>query len=414
MTSADAARAGSPDEARPPNVRSRVLTVVFLTVFLDMIGFGVVIPLLPLYVQSMGGSPKVVGVLFSCFSLSQLVATPILGRLSDRYGRRKIIVLSLAGNALSMVIFALATKLALLPMLFFSRILAGATAGNLSACQAAIADVTDREQRAAGMGRLGAGIGLGLVFGPVLGGVASHLGVWAPPLAAAGLAVVDLVLALVLMPETRRAAGDGPTAAPRRAPLAGLKDALGDPRLGPVLAVFFLVFLALTNIQVSLALMTKERLGWGEAEVGYTFALLGLCTLVVQAGLIGALVRRFGEVLLVLAGTALVGAGMIVLGGAGSTRDVIVGITVFGIGMGVSNPSLSSLASKFAPEDRQGETLGIAQSAGGLARTLGPTWSGFLFASLGARAPFLGGAVAAGAALLVTVYLRLHGARPRT
>ena len=158
----------------------------------------------------MGGSARTVGVLLGCFSFTQLVATPVLGRLSDRVGRRPVILLSLAGNAASMVLFALATKVSLLPLLFASRILAGATAGNLSACQAAIADVTEGEERARGMGRLGAGIGLGLVLGPALGGLLSRFGMWAPPLGAAGMAVTDLIAAFLWMPETR------PPRAPRR------------------------------------------------------------------------------------------------------------------------------------------------------------------------------------------------------
>src|ERR1019366_589400 len=160
---------------------ARVVTFVFLTVFLDLIGFGIVIPLFPFYVKSMGGSARTVGFLLSCFSFTQLVATPFLGRLSDRGGRRQGILFSLAGNAVSMVLFALATKLSLLPLLFASRILAGATAGNLAACQAAIADVTTGERRAWGMGRLRAGIGLGLVLGPALGGALRHFGMGAPP-----------------------------------------------------------------------------------------------------------------------------------------------------------------------------------------------------------------------------------------
>src|SRR5580698_4009197 len=191
---------------------SRVVTFVFLTVFLDLIGFGIVIPLFPLYVKSMGGSARTVGVLLGCFSFTQLVATPFLGRLSDRVGRRRVILLSLAGNAVSMVLFALATKVSLLPLLFVSRIVAGATAGNLSACQAAIADVTTGEERARGMGRLGAGIGLGLVLGPALGGQLSRFGMWAPPLGAAAMAVADLVAAFFFMPETHVARAPGVTA----------------------------------------------------------------------------------------------------------------------------------------------------------------------------------------------------------
>ena len=171
--------------------------------FLDLVGFGIIIPLLPLYVKSMGGTAETVGFLFASFSLTQLVATPKLGRMSDRIGRKRVIVTSLAGNAASMVLFAIASNIRLLPLLFASRILAGATAGNIAACQAAIADVTRGTARAKGMGRIGAGLGLGMVLGPVIGAWASKLGTSAPPLFAAGLAALDLVAAFFFMPETR-------------------------------------------------------------------------------------------------------------------------------------------------------------------------------------------------------------------
>lgn len=380
-----------------------MLIVVFVTVFLDMIGFGVVIPLLPLYIDSMGGSPRTVGVLFTCFAAAQLLATPLLGRLSDRYGRRRVIVVSLAGNALSMIVFALATEVRLLPLLFVSRILAGATAGNLSACQAAIADVTERNERAQGMGRIGAGIGLGLVLGPVLGGLVSSLGPSAPPLASGLLALAALCLSIVLMPETRRP--DAPGAARARRPGA-LLAALTERRFAPLLVLYFLTFIALSTMQVALALLAKARLGWGETEIGYLFGLLGLSTLVVQGGLIGRLTRAFGELNLLQIGAALICAGMLLISFAHRPWHLIVGLTMFGIGIGITNPSVSSLASRFAPPDQQGAVLGVAQSAGGLARAIGPTGAGLLFAALGPGAPFLGGAAAAGLSLVVGLYLK--------
>ena len=380
------------------------MLVVLVTVFLDMIGFGVVLPQLPIFIKDMGGTPRTVGILFTCFAAAQLVATPILGRLSDQYGRRKVIVFSLAGNAFSMIVFAVATEIKLLPLLFVSRIVAGATAGNLSACQAAIADVTDRDQRAQGMGRIGAGIGLGLVFGPVLGGMVSTLGDSAPPLASALLALAALCLAVVLMPETRRAGAPG-AARPRRT-AGALVGALTDRRFAPLLALYFFTFIALSTMQVALALLVKERFDWGKTEIGYLFGLLGLSTVIIQGGLIGRLTRAFGELNLMQFGAVMICAGMLLIGLAGQPWHIIAGIASFGIGIGVTNPSVSSLASRFAPADQQGAMLGVAQSAGGLARTVGPTCAGFLYASFGSSAPFKGGAIAAGLSLLVGLYLK--------
>jgi DHA1 family tetracycline resistance protein-like MFS transporter len=392
---------------------SRVVTFVFLTVFLDLIGFGIVIPLFPFYVKSMGGSARTVGFLLSCFSFTQLVATPFLGRLSDRVGRRKVILFSLAGNAVSMVLFALATKVSLLSLFFASRVLAGATAGNLAACQAAIADVTTGERRARGMGRLGAGIGLGLVLGPAIGGALSRFGMWAPPLGAAAMAVADLIAAFFFMPETRadmkKKAGSvsaaSPPAAPR-SPASSLAAVLSQPRLIVVLLLYFCTFLYMTTMQVALALLTKERLGWGQSEVGNVFALFGAVMLVVQGGLIGSIARTFGQVRVVAAGALVSAAGLTTIAFAYHFAPLLTGLLSLALGLGVTQPLLSSLASDYAGSEQRGAVLGFAQSAGGVARTVGPTLSGFLFDGIGAGAPFAGGAVAAVVAFVLALALR--------
>jgi DHA1 family tetracycline resistance protein-like MFS transporter len=394
---------------------SRVVTFVFLTVFLDLIGFGIVIPLFPFYVKSMGGSARTVGFLLGCFSFTQLVATPLLGRLSDRVGRRPVILLSLGGNAASMVLFALATKVSLLPLLFASRIVAGATAGNLSACQAAIADVTEGDERARGMGRLGAGIGLGLVLGPALGGLLSRFGTWAPPLGAAGLAMADLVASFLWMPETHapgnrevESANSARATASARAP--SLLAVLGQRRLVIVLVLYFCTFLYMTTMQVALALLGKERLGWGEWEVGNIFALFGVVMLIIQGGLIGWIARTFGQVRAMRGGSLISAAGLATIAGSYHFAPLLAGLVLLAIGLGVTQPMLSSIASEYAGDEQRGSVLGFAQSAGGLARTVGPVLSGFLFEGIGAGAPFAGGAVAAALAFALTIEL---GRRPR-
>jgi DHA1 family tetracycline resistance protein-like MFS transporter len=403
----------------PDRRASRVITFVFLTVFLDLVGFGIVIPLFPFYVKSMGGSARTVGFLLSCFSFTQLVATPFLGRLSDRVGRRRVILLSLAGNAVSMVLFALATKVSLLPLLFLSRILAGATAGNLAACQAAIADVTTGEQRAKGMGRLGAGIGLGLVLGPVIGSTLSRFGMWAPPLGAAAMAVADLIAAFFMMPEThdpKRAIAVAITPPNPEAPpptAASLFAILSQRRLVIVLVLYFCTFLYMTTMQVALALLTKERLDWGESEVGNVFGLFGVIMLVIQGGLIGWIARTFGQVRVVTVGALMSAAGLATIALAHHFAPLLAGLVMLGLGLGVTQPLLSSIASEYAGTEQRGAVLGFAQSAGGLARTVGPTLSGFLFEGIGAGAPFAGGAMAAMVAFVLALSLRERRAPAR-
>ncbi len=396
-------------DGRDPR-EARVVAVVFVTVFLDLIGFGIIIPFLPLYVKSMGGTAETVGFLFGSFSATQMIATPILGRISDRFGRRRVMLVSLAGNALSMVLFAAASEARLLPLLFVSRILAGATAGNIAACQAAVADVTTGANRARGMGRIGAGIGLGMAFGPVIGGWATKIGPSVPPLAAAGLALVDLVAAFFVMPETRvpgaRVTG---VKSPTPPPLGAL---LSERRVLTVLALYFLTFLYMTTLQVALPLLASARLAWTESEIGEVFMLFGVIMLVVQGALIGRLTSAFGAGNLVIAGSVSSMLGLSLIASASTGPLLVTGLALLGLGLGVANPVLSTIASDYAGSERTGVVLGVAQSTGGLARTVGPVASGILYARIGASAPFVGGAAAALGALLLALGVRASGSAP--
>lgn len=393
-------------------VLHRLEALVFVTVFLDLVGFGIVIPLLPFYVQSMGGSPRTVGVLLGCFSFTQLLATPVLGRYSDRYGRRPIILFSLAANAVAMGLFALASYQHLLPLLFVSRILAGATSGNLSACQASIADVTTKETRARSMGRIGAGIGLGLVLGPMIGGVFSQWGAWLPPLAAGALALLGALAVLLAMPETHPASARATS--PVRSRMSAIQDSPHPRALLMVLLLYFLVFLAMTTLQVAFALLAQARLGWNPKQVGYVFALLGALGLVIQGGLIGPLSSAVGEVRLFVLGALLFSAGLLGVSLAGQPLTLVGAVAVLGTGLGFIQPLLSSLASQAANPSLQGLTLGLAQSCGGLARTVGPVTSGALYASLGTGAPFTAGACVALMAAALGALLKREGlGKPR-
>lgn len=399
-------------EAASPHLLRRLEALVFVTVFLDLVGFGIVIPLLPFYVESMGGSPRTVGVLLGCFSFTQLLATPVLGRYSDRYGRRPIILFSLTANAVAMGLFALASYQHLLPLLFASRILAGATSGNISACQAAIADVTTKETRARAMGRIGAGIGLGLVLGPMIGGVFSQWGEWLPPLAAGTLALVGALGVRRAMPETHPASAR--STSPVRSRLSAIQDSPHPRALLMVLLLYFLVFLAMTNLQVAFALLAQARLDWSPKQVGYVFALLGALGLVIQGGLIGPLSSVVGEVRLFVLGALLFSAGLLGVSLAEHPWPLVGAVAVLGTGLGFVQPLLSSLASQAANPSLQGLTLGLAQSCGGLARTVGPVASGALYAALGSSAPFTTGAcVALMAAVLGALLTREGIGKPR-
>jgi MFS family permease len=399
-------------ETAAPPLQGRVEALVFITVFLDLVGFGIVMPQLPFYIQSMGGSAGTLGILIGSFSFTQVLAMPLLGKLSDRHGRRPVILLSLLANAVAMGVFSLATHLLMLPLLFASRILAGATSANISTCQAALADVSTKETRARAMGRLGAGIGLGMVLGPVMGGLLGERAAWLPPLLAGVLALLDAIAVMFLLPETHppeKRAAAATAAAAQGGKQSRFAAATSTEALGAVVALFFLVFLAVSAMQVALALLAQARLGWGQKEVGYIFTIFGGLSFVIQGGLIGPLSKRAGEVNLVILGACLLSGGMLGISLAGRALTLVGSLMMVGTGLGLLQPLIASLASQVAKEGRQGAILGLVQSSGAVARTVGPVTSGALFSAFGPSAPFASAAVAGLVAASLGVLLRSMG-----
>ncbi|MBI2951463.1 MFS transporter, partial [bacterium] len=265
------------------------LVVLFLTVFIDLLGFGIVLPLLPYYAESFGAGPLTVTLLSSSYSLMQFLFAPVWGRLSDRVGRRPILVLSLAGSALSYLLFGLAGSLA---ALFATRLLAGVCAANISTAQAYIADVTTPETRAKGMGMIGAAFGLGFIFGPAAGGALSRYGYAVPAFFAGGLSLLALALALFRLPESLRRQGDPPGGAARGGfDLGRLWAALVHPGMGLLLLIFFCSVFAFANLEATFALFVERaaRFGYTARETGYLFAYMGVLMSLMQGGLVGRL-----------------------------------------------------------------------------------------------------------------------------
>ena len=363
-------------------MRRSPLLVIFITVFIDLIGFGIVIPVLPFYVEGtrFNASPRVVGLLFASYSIMQLIFTPILGRLSDKYGRRPVLFLSLLGTGLGFLILGFATTVW---MLFAGRIIDGITGGNISTAQAYIADVTTPENRAKGMGMVGAAFGLGFIFGPAIGGILSRWGINIPFLFAAGLAFSNAILLYFTLPET--VTPDHPA---RASAAVGrwsqLARALKQQRLAFVLSIYFLFIVAFSIMTASFALFTMYRFGYDAHDTGWLFVFVGVIGAIVQGGLIGRLVKRFGEMPLVIAGALLFAASLftIPLTGphTGLATLLLVGGT-FALGNGLSTPTLMGLASKSVGRGEQGGVLGVTQSVASLARTVGPLVSSALIYS---------------------------------
>jgi multidrug resistance protein len=381
------------------------LVIVFVTVFIDLLGFGIIIPLLPFYAETFGATALTVGLLSASFSLMQFLFAPIWGRLSDRVGRRPIILLGLFGSFLSYLIFGLAESLS---VLFIARISAGIAGANIPTAQAFIADTTTPENRAKGMGLVGAAFGLGFIFGPAVGGFLSQWGYAAPAFFASALSLANFIAALFLLPESR-------TAEARRAHLStapkgrveALRRALARPHLPTLLLVYFIVIVAFSGFEATFALFSERRFGFTAATIGYMFAFVGLVLAVVQGTLVGRAVRRLSERRVVPIAILLLAAG---LGFIALSRTVVFLTAASGliaVGMGFNNPSLVSLISRLSSQDEQGGILGVSQSLASLARVLGPAWGGFVFDQFGIGIPF----VVASALMFLAFILSVHGLR---
>ena len=383
----------------------RAVPTLFLIVVIDLVGFGLVIPLLPFYAVRFGASPQLVTALLAVYSLMALLSAPFWGRLSDRIGRRPVLMSSLAAGVLAYLWMGAADALW---MVFAARSLAGVCAGNIAAAQAYIADVTTPENRAKGMGLIGAAFGLGFIIGPALGGLLAGddpatADLSMPAWVAAVLSGMALLGVAFVLPESRPLEARQNT--PARSRLATILGALRRPILSRLILIFFLVILAFSGMESTFALWAMRQFGWGPSQVAYVFAYVGLLSAVLQGGLIGRLSRRFGEERLLLVGLALIGIGLLALPATRWLPLLALVLAALAVGMGLAQPSLNSLISRRAGRDEQGEVLGVSQSVGSLARVLGPLAAGFLFAEFGRDAPYLWGAALVAAAWLLTVLL---------
>ena len=366
----------------------RTLTTLFLIVFTDLIGFGIVIPLLPLYAEHYRPAPWVFGALMASYSAMQFVFSPILGRSSDRVGRRPVLLISLAGSVTGFVLFALAHSLA---WLFASRLLAGICGGNIATAQAVIADTTPPEKRAHGMGLIGAAFGLGFIAGPALAGVLAPVSESAPGWGAAAFSVTAWIMTLLFLPETRPAPGAERRPAPASGP-ARLAYAFGHTELAPLMTIGFLFVTGFAAFEVTFAQFLHDRLGLPHSGVGFLFVYVGVLAAAVQGGLVGRATRRLGERALLLAGLILATAGLVLLSLTHTLAGVIAVLPLASLGAGLCTPSLSSLISRSAHADEQGAALGAFQGIGSLARVAGPFAAELAIGAWGVAAPPLGAA----------------------
>ena len=370
-----------------PAEERRALIVLLAVIYLMIAGFGLVIPLLPFFAKAFHADAGEVTWLFSAFSLGQFIGEPFWGRLSDRIGRKPVLIITITAVALSYGALAFAPNIV---AAFVIRFLTGIFAGNISTLQGAMADITPPEKRAARMGIMGAAFSAGFTTGPAIGGLLAQpgrgaLGFQLPLLVAAGFALASAIAVVVFVRESRP---DPTTRAPHRPRIEGLKEAMAHPVIGRILAISLIVVVGFAGIEATYGLWTQVRFGWGPKQIGLAFMGIGLLGAFCQGYLSGRLVRRFGEPRTLTGGLVFMGLGLITQGAAPVWPVAIVGFALVCIGQSICFPNLTSLISRAAPPDRQGEMLGLNMSGMALARIGGPIIAGEMFSLIAPGAPF--------------------------
>jgi multidrug resistance protein len=359
---------------------------IWLAVALDLVGFGIVLPILPIYAERFAASPGTIGLLVASFSLGQLVFSPIWGRVSDRIGRKPVLVLSLAGTAVGSLLTGLAGSLWLL---FAGRVVDGISGASVSVAQAAVTDLAEPSERPRLLGLLGAAFGLGFVAGPAIGALAALGGPHVPFLVAAALAAVNAVVAAVRLPETR----PSPSRSGRAERQQLSSNAPRTEGLRVYLLIAFVSLVAFSAFEATFALFGERRLGLRLASTGVVFTVIGVLIALVNGGLVAPTVRRFGEAGTLRLGLAGNAAGLAVLPFVHSWPALAPAIVLLTVGQGLVTPTLSATVAGRVGAERRGAALGAQQSAGGLARVVGPVAGGFAFERIGVGAPYVGGVV---------------------
>lgn len=375
-------------------METRRLSIVIAVAFIDLLGFGIVIPLIPYYAETFGASPLMVGLVIASYAAAQFIGAPIIGRFSDRYGRRPALLITILGNAIGFIVFGFASSVW---MLFAGRILSGITGGNVSVVQAYVADVTDVKNRARGLGLIGAAFGVGFIIGPALGGTLSAFGYNVPVLLAAGLGLLNFIAALAFLPESlsaERRAELMANANPRMGfSLGALVDALKHPHVGPLLNARFFYSLAFNLFQGIFPLYAQIAFGLSALQTGYVFTYIGVLLVIVQGVLVGRMTARWSEYRLILAMTILTAFGMFGWGLAPNLPFLLVVFIPLSLAVGSFNTIINSALSKVVPIEEIGGTLGLSASLDSFTRIFSPAMGGWLIEVLGTWSPGLLGGI---------------------
>jgi DHA1 family tetracycline resistance protein-like MFS transporter len=391
---------------------------IFIVVFVDMLGFGLILPLLPYYTETFGASPLVIGLIVASFAAASLIGAPLMGRLSDRYGRRPILLLSVAGTFIGYLLLGfaqpigsfLATLFAtnavnafIIGVIFVSRMLDGFTGGNITVAQAYITDITDKTNRSKGLGIIGSAFGLGFIIGPAAGGLLSHWGYNVPALAAAGLAFINLISIFFFLPESLTHERQAANQLQNRPALTlnALLAALNRPKVGPLLSVRFFIMLAFAMFQSVFALFAQRKLNLSTQSTGFVLTYIGLYSVLVQGVGIGMLTKRFKDNTLIITSLWLMFLGFVGWSLTPNLPVMLLVILPLTGGGWILNTIITSAITKVVEPEEIGGMLGISTSLESITRVISPTVGGFLIGSIGTWAPGL----ASAAVLLVAVWL---------
>lgn len=378
------------------------LSLIFLTVFIDLLGFGILIPILPSFAKKeLGVDETAIGIAIAIYSFVQFLFNPFFGKLSDKHGRKPVIVVSLFLNAIGYVLFAYTHSYI---MLLVSRVIAGIGGSSIGVAQAYIADVTTKENRSKGMGLIGAAFGLGFVFGPLMGGILSEYGYMITGFAAAGFSLLAFLLTLFYLPESNLNREASAQKKRLLFDIEGTKKILSRPELFILVLLFFILTFSFANIYGTFALLGIQVYGFSDLQNGYMFGIVGLSSAIVQGGLIGYVNKIMSKKYIIIIGAFLIMITLALIPYGQTFLGLALVSVVLSYGTGTLQPTILSLISEVTSDAEQGITLGINQSFSAFARVLGPLWGGFAFEFLGYPFPFLTGAVFTFLIFLLSVF----------
>lgn len=399
---AESQMTGTGSTETPPAHR-KALLLVALTVFIDLVGFGLIIPALPTFAQELNADDLTVGLLIAVYSLMQFIFMPFWGRLSDKVGRKKILLTSLCFSSVGYLLWGFAANN--LMLLFFARAIAGFGNANIAVAQAYIADVTTRETRAKGMGLIGAAFGLGFVLGPAIGGGMSAMGIGLASFGfvALGFSLLDLLFTAIYLPEPQKRSSAGADRFPMGASF--YMETIQNPKLRVSLLIFFISTFAFANMEATLILLTNKQFQFTTVQNALMFVYIGVLMVIVQGRLIHGLSKAYGEKKLITTGAFLIAIGLVMTPFSNNVAMLYVALAFLAFGSGFATPANQSLLSKLAPEEKMGGVLGIGQSLSTLGRIIGPSLGCYLFQTMGVSSPYLVGASAMIVVLLLSLSL---------